>query len=211
MVTIETISNYFPRATEEQLKQFTRLEELIKSWNEKINVISRKDTDNILEHHILHSLAIIKIIRFKEDTKILDVGCGGGFPGLPLAIFFPDVQFRMVDSIGKKIKVVKAIAEELGLKNVIAEQQNVKEIKEKYDFIISRAVTAFPAFVAMSEHCIDKNRQINGLPNGIIYLKGGDIKEEIKPFENRITVLNISDNFTEEFFETKKIIYLQSI
>lgn len=211
MVTIETISNYFPRATEEQLQQFTRLEELVKSWNEKINVISRKDTDNILEHHILHSLAIIKIIRFKEGTNILDVGCGGGFPGLPLAIFFPDVQFRMVDSIGKKIKVVKAIAEELGLKNVIAEQQNVKEIKEKYDFIISRAVTAFPAFVEMAEHCIDKDRQINGLPNGIIYLKGGDIKEEIKPFENRITILNISDNFTEDFFETKKIIYLQSI
>ena len=211
MVTIETISNYFPRATEEQLQQFVRLEELVKYWNERINVISRKDTENILEHHILHSLAIVKIIRFKEDTNILDVGCGGGFPGLPLAIFFPDVKFHMVDSIGKKIKVVKAIAEELGLENVVAEQRNVKEIKEKYDFIISRAVTAFPAFVEMSEHCIDRERQINGLPNGIIYLKGGDIKEEIKPFENRITVLHISDNFTEDFFETKKIIYLQSI
>ena len=210
MVTIETISNYFPRATEEQLAQFAQLEELVKSWNEKINVISRKDTENILEHHILHSLAIIKIIRFKEGTKVLDVGCGGGFPGIPLAIFFPDVQFHLVDSIGKKIKVVQGIADALGLKNVVAEQRNVKEIKDKYDFIISRAVTAFPAFVEMSEHCIDTERQINGLPNGIIYLKGGDIKEEIKPFENRITVLNISDNFTEEFFETKKIIYLQS-
>ncbi len=209
MVTIETISNYFPRATEEQLQQFCRLEELIKEWNVKINVISRKDMDNIMEHHILHSLSIIKIIRFKEGTKVLDVGCGGGFPGLPLAIFFPDVNFHLVDAIGKKIKVVQAIADELQLKNVIAEHKNVKEIKDKYDFVISRAVTAFPAFVEMSEHCVDPDSQTNGLPNGIICLKGGDIKEEIKPFESRITILNISDNFTEEYFQTKKIIYLQ--
>lgn len=210
MVTRETIANYFPRATEEQLDKFERLEELIKEWNAKINVISRKDTDNIMEHHILHSLSIIKIIRFKDKTKILDVGCGGGFPGLPLAIFFPNVQFHLVDSIAKKIKVVAGIAEELGLKNVRAQQLNVKENKEKYDFIVSRAVTAFPAFVAMSEHCVDTSRQVNGLPNGIIYLKGGDIKEEILPFEGRVTTMKISDNFTEDFFETKKIIYLQS-
>jgi len=209
MITTETIGNYFPRATEEQLDKFARLSELVKEWNEKINVISRKDTDNILEHHILHSLAIVKIIRFKEGTKVLDVGCGGGFPGLPLAIFFPDVQFHLIDSIAKKIKVVAAIAEELELKNVVAEQQNVKELKEKYDFVVSRAVTSFPAFVEMAEHCVDEKRQMNGLPNGIIYLKGGDVKEEIAPFENRITILKISDFFTEEFFETKKILYLQ--
>ena len=209
MVTTETIGNYFPRATEEQLAKFEQLAELVKEWNDKINVISRKDTDNIMEHHILHSLSIIKLIRFKEGTRVLDVGCGGGFPGLPLAIFFPEVQFHMVDSIAKKIKVVKEIAEQLGLKNVVAEQRNVKEIKEKYDFVISRAVTAFPAFVEMSEHCIDYKNQKNGLPNGIIYLKGGDFKDEIVPFKNRIATFSISDNFTEEYFETKKIIYLQ--
>ena len=209
MVTKETIGNYFPRATEEQLAKFEQLAELVKEWNEKINVISRKDTDNIMEHHILHSLSIIKIVRFKDGTKILDVGCGGGFPGLPLAIFFPNVKFHLVDSIAKKIKVVNAIAQELGLKNVIAEQRNVKEIKEKYDFVISRAVTAFPAFVNMAEHCVDYKNQKNGLPNGIIYLKGGDIKEEISAFENRITIMKISDNFSEPFFETKKILYLQ--
>ncbi len=209
MVTIETISNYFPRATEEQLSKLARLADLIKEWNEKINVISRKDTENILEHHILHSLSIVKIIRFKEKTKVLDVGCGGGFPGLPLAIFFPDVEFHLIDSIAKKIKVVSTIAEELELKNVVAKQQNVKELKEKYDFVISRAVTAFPDFVKMAEHCIDYKNQRNGLPNGIIYLKGGDVTEEIAPFTNRITVMRISDNFTEEFFETKKIFYLQ--
>lgn len=209
MVTTETIGNYFPRATEEQLAKFDRLCELIKEWNEKINVISRKDTDNIMEHHILHSLAIVKIIRFKEGTRVLDVGCGGGFPGLPLAIFFPEVEFHLIDSIAKKIKVVAAIAEELGLKNVVAEQQNVKELKKTYDFVVSRAVTSFPAFVEMSEHCVDDKRQVNGLPNGIIYLKGGDVKEETAPFENRITILKISDFFTEDFFETKKILYLQ--
>lgn len=209
MVTTETIGNYFPRATEEQLAKFERLSELIKEWNEKINVISRKDTDNVIEHHILHSLAIIKIIRFKEGTKVLDVGCGGGFPGLPLAIFFPEVKFHLIDSIAKKIKVVAAIAEELDLKNVVAEQQNVKTLNAKYDFVVSRAVTAFPAFVEMSEHCVDYDKQRNGLPNGIIYLKGGDVKEETAPFEHRITILKISDFFTEEFFETKKILYLQ--
>lgn len=209
MITKETIGNYFPRATEEQLAKFERLAELVKEWNEKINVISRKDTDNILEHHILHSLAVIKILRFKEGTKVLDVGCGGGFPGLPLAIFFPDVQFHLIDSIAKKIKVVAAIAEELGLKNVIAEQQNVRELKTKYDFVVSRAVTAFPAFVEMAEHCVDEKHQTNGLPNGIVYLKGGDVKEETAPFEKRMTILKISDFFTEEYFETKKILYLQ--
>lgn len=209
MITIETIANYFPQATEEQLANFERLAELIKEWNEKINVISRKDTENILEHHILHSLSIVKIIRFKEKTKVLDVGCGGGFPGLPLAIFFPDVEFYLIDSIAKKIKVVSAIAEELGLKNITAKQQNVKELNDKFDFVISRAVTAFPEFVKMAEHCIDYEHERNGLPNGIIYLKGGDVTEEIAPFNNRITVFRISDNFTEEFFETKKILYLQ--
>lgn len=209
MVTIETIANYFPRATEEQLAKFTKLAELVNEWNEKINVISRKDTDNILERHILHSLAIIKIIRFKDGTKILDVGCGGGFPGLPLAIFFPEVQFHMVDSIGKKIKVVDAIAKELDLTNVKAEHLNAKLVTGKYDFVISRAVTALPNLVDISEHAVDTKRNINGLPNGIICLKGGDIKEETKGFEKRLTILNISDNFTEEFFETKKIVYLQ--
>ncbi len=209
MVTIETIGKYFPRRTEEQLAQFAHLEKLIKEWNEKINVISRKNTDSIFEQHILHSLSIVKLIRFKEGTRILDVGCGGGFPGLPLAIFFPDVQFHLVDSIAKKIKVVNGIAEELGLKNVVAEQRNVREMKEKYDFVISRAVTAFPAFVEMAEHCVDYENSKNGLPNGIIYLKGGDFSEEIAPFNKRIAVFDISDNFTEEFFKTKKIIYLQ--
>lgn len=209
MVTTETISNYFPRTTEEQLRKFDQLAELIKEWNEKINVISRKDTANIIEHHILHSLSIVKIIRFKEGTRVLDVGCGGGFPGLPLAIFFPDVKFHLIDSIAKKIKVVNDIIEKLELKNITAEQRNVKELKDKYDFVISRAVTAFPEFVKMAEHCVDYKHQKNGLPNGIIYLKGGDVTEEIAPFKNRITLMRISDNFTEEFFDTKKILYLQ--
>ena len=209
MATIETIEKYFPKATKEQLDQFILLENFIKEWNEKINVISRKNTDSIMEQHILHSLSIVKLIRFKEGTRILDVGCGGGFPGLPLAIFFPDVQFHLVDAIAKKIKVVNGIAEELGLKNVIAEQRNVKEIKEKYDFVISRAVTAFPAFVEMAEHCVDYENSKNGLPNGIIYLKGGDFSEEIASYNKRVAVFDIADNFCEDFFKTKKIIYLQ--
>ena len=209
MATIETIEKYFPKATKEQLDQFILLEKLVKEWNEKINVISRKNTDSIMEQHILHSLSIVKLIRFKDNTRILDVGCGGGFPGLPLAIFFPDVQFHLVDAIAKKIKVVNGIAEELGLKNVIAEQRNVKEIKEKYDFIISRAVTAFPAFVEMAEHCVDYENSKNGLPNGIIYLKGGDFSEETASYKRRIAVFDIADNFSEDFFKTKKIIYLQ--
>ncbi len=209
MVNISTIGRYFPRAADEQLAKFERLAGLIKEWNEKINVISRKDTNHLLEHHILHSLSIIKIIRFRENTNVLDVGCGGGFPGLPLAIFFPEVHFHLIDSIGKKIKVVAAIAEELKLKNVRTEQKNVKELKSTYDFVISRAVTAFPTFVEMAEHCVDYKNHRNGLPNGIIYLKGGDVVNEIAPFQQRITVFKIEDYFSEDFFKTKKILYLQ--
>ena len=203
---MKQILKYFPHLTETQIDQFSQLKKLYSFWNEQINVISRKDIDAIYEHHVLHSLAIAKVINFKNDTSVLDVGTGGGFPGIPLAILFPETNFFLIDSIGKKIKVVKEITKELKLNNVNSEQIRVENIKKKYDFIISRAVTNFPKFVTLVKkniHTHDKNP----LPNGILYLKGGDFNEEIKDIKNSVSIYNISDFFEEEFFETKKIVY----
>ncbi len=207
MDSVQLILSYFPDLTLKQQEHFGRLESLYREWNEKINVISRKDMDSFIVHHVLHSLAIAKVIQFVPGTRIMDVGTGGGFPGIPLAIMFPDCQFFLVDSIGKKIKVVEGVRDALGLKNVIARNTRVEAVKEKYDFIVSRAVTAFPAFVNWVKNSTSKISH-NTLSNGVLYLKGGDFEEELKPFMGRTTLYNISDFFNEDFFETKKVIHL---
>lgn len=201
------ILKYFPNLTPEQIIRFEKMDRIYRDWNGKINLISRKDIDSLYEKHILHSLAIAKIIDFRSGTKILDVGTGGGFPGIPLAILFQASEFILIDSIGKKIKVVQAIAEELGLKNVTAVHVRVEDVNEEFDFVISRAVTSFPAFVGMVKKNISR-KAINALPNGIIYLKGGDFQEEIKDFKKLVEVTEITNFFNEPFFETKKVVYL---
>ncbi len=203
----EKIIRYFPALTDLQKEQFTKIKPVYDNWNSMINVVSRKDMDNFMVHHVLHSLSIGKKFNFPRGTRILDVGTGGGFPGIPLAILFPDCQFTLLDSIEKKIKVVSAAAEELGLKNVIPVRKRVEEERNRYQFIISRAVTDFSAFVKMTEKNLEKSGK-NSQKNGIIYLKGGDLEEELKPFKSRVTVWSISDIFDEPFFETKKIVYL---
>ena len=207
---MDIVERYFTGLSETQIEQFRLLNGLYREWNEKINVISRKDIDELSVHHVLHSLAIAKVITFKAGTKVLDVGTGGGFPGIPLAIMFPEVDFFLVDSIGKKIKVVEGVAAALGLKNVTAKQLRVETMKEKFDFIVSRAVTAFPAFVALNRKRI-REGGFNDLPNGILYLKGGDFEEEVKNFKDKISIYNIPDFFEEEFFETKKLIFMKHI
>lgn len=204
---MDTVFKYFPKLTNIQRKQFTALPDLYKEWNDKINVISRKDVENIVERHILHSLAIAKLLTFKPGTHILDVGTGGGFPGIPLAIMFPESTFHLIDSIGKKIQVVNGVAEAIGLTNVTADHMRVQQTTDKYDFVVSRAVTAFPKFVAMARKTIAEKDK-NALPNGILYLKGGDFSEELKPFKKDISIVNISDWFSEDFFDTKKVIHL---
>jgi len=204
---MELILKYFSGLSEKQLEQFSRLEALYLDWNAKINVISRKDISEFYERHVLHSLGIAKLIRFKAGTSILDVGTGGGFPGIPLAILFPEVHFYLVDSIGKKIKVVQNVAEELNLQNIRAEQIRAEQINEKFDFVVSRAVTRLPEFVPWVQKSISK-KQMNALPNGILYLKGGDLTEELKPFRKKVFVQELSDYFEEEFFKTKKVVHL---
>ncbi|WP_372641296.1 16S rRNA (guanine(527)-N(7))-methyltransferase RsmG [Ancylomarina sp.] len=204
---MELILKYFKDLSEEQKNQLAQLKDLYTEWNDKINVISRKDIDSLYLHHVLHSLAIAKVIQFQPGSNVLDVGTGGGFPGIPLAILYPDTNFHLVDSIGKKIKVVKEVANALGLKNVTAEHARVQQIKTKYDFIVSRAVTAFPAFVNMvRKNCKIENK--NALPNGIIYIKGGDFEEEIKQYGKKISLFNCTEFFAEDFFETKKVVHL---
>ena len=198
---------YFPNLSPKQIELFEQLQPLYAEWNAQINVISRKDFSEFYERHVLHSLAIAKFIRFTPGTKILDVGTGGGFPGIPLAILFPKVQFHLVDSIGKKIKVVNEVVDSLRLMNVKTEQIRAEQLKDKYDFVVSRAVTRLPEFA----NWIRKNilaKQKNALPNGILYLKGGDLTDEIKSFKHNIFVQNISEYFDEEFFETKKVVHL---
>lgn len=204
---MQTILKYFPALSTEQIRRFEEMGALYHEWNENINVISRNDIEFLYERHILHSLAIAKIIKFQSGSRILDVGTGGGFPGIPLAIMFPDSGFVLNDSIGKKIKVVQAVADELKLTNVTAINARVESIKEKYDFVISRAVTAFPKFVNLVRKNISA-KQNNALPNGIIYLKGGDFRDEIKGYVRQIETFEISAYFNEPFFDTKKVIFL---
>lgn len=203
---MQEILKYFPDLSEKQIEAFLKLKDLYFEWNEKINVISRKDIDELYIKHVLHSLAIAKVMKFKDGSEVLDVGTGGGFPGIPLAILFPEVKFHLVDSIAKKILVVSEVANVLELKNVKAETQRVEKLKSKYDFIVSRAVTQMPKFVGWVRGKI-KKEHINPLPNGILYLKGGDLSEELKDFKIA-EIYPISDYFSEEFFDTKKVVYL---
>jgi 16S rRNA (guanine527-N7)-methyltransferase len=203
----ETILKYFPSINETQKRMLTRLKPVYDHWNRKINVISRKDMDAFYIHHVLHSLSIAKVISFTPGTRILDVGTGGGFPGIPLAILFPDSEFTLLDSIEKKISVVKAAAEVLELTNVIPLRKRAEDEKGEYDFVISRAVTEFQGFVRLTQKNISHERR-NSLGNGIIYLKGGNLDNELGALKDRVKIWNISDFFSESFFETKKIVYL---
>ena len=201
----EIILKYFPNLTDQQKSQFQQLETLYKDWNEKINVISRKDIDEFYERHVLHSLGIAKIMEFADGTKVLDIGTGGGFPGIPLAILFPNVEFTLVDSIGKKISVVNAVAESLGLKNVKAYHERAEKIKDKFHFVVSRAVTQMPVFLRWLKGKFEKE-QFNPKHNGVLYLKGGDLGEELAGI--KCEIYNLKDQFEEEFFDTKKVVYL---
>jgi len=203
----EIIYKYFPNLTSWQKTRFDALAELYASWNEKINVISRKDIDHLYEHHVLYSLAIAKFIQFAPGTNILDVGTGGGFPGIPLAILFPDVSFHLADSVGKKIKIVREITNSLELKNVESQAERVENIKLKVDFVVSRAVTRFPQIVSWVQKNVTREQK-NSFPNGIIYLKGEDVEEEQNEFGARLTIISIENYFFEEFFRTKRLLYL---
>lgn len=204
---MDIIYKYFPDLTPLQKEQFKALLPLYKDWNSKINVISRKDMDMFYTHHVLHSLSIAKFLTFTPGTKIIDVGTGGGFPGIPLSILFPEVKFTLLDSIAKKIKVVNAVTAELGLKNTRAIQSRSEDFKGKFDFIVSRAVTNLPDFVKQTRHLVSVKPQ-NAVPNGILYLKGGDLEAELSPFRKNILATEISEWFDEPFFETKKVIHL---
>ncbi len=204
-MSVQIINKYFPNLSEEQKSQFQQLETLYKDWNEKINVISRKDIDEFYERHVLHSLGIAKIMEFADGTKVLDIGTGGGFPGIPLAILFPNVEFTLVDSIGKKITVVNAVAESLGLKNVKAYHERAEKIKDKFHFVVSRAVTQMPVFLRWLKGKFEKE-QFNPKHNGVLYLKGGDLGEELAGI--KCEIYHLKDQFKEEFFDTKKVVYL---
>jgi 16S rRNA (guanine527-N7)-methyltransferase len=206
--TVDIIFHYFPDVSATQRQQFSKLYDLYREWNEKINVISRKDIDNLYVNHVLHSLGIAKVIAFKPGARILDVGTGGGFPGIPLAILFPETKFHLVDSIGKKITVVKNVADALGLKNVIGEQIRAEQIKGEYDFIISRAVTRIKEFYGWVNKKVKKKSIHKDLDNGILYLKGGDLEEEFNELKHPYQIIDLSTYFTEEFFETKKVVYV---
>jgi 16S rRNA (guanine527-N7)-methyltransferase len=203
---VDLVRKYFKEITPRQTRQFEQLYELYSRLNSQVNVISRKDIDLLYERHVLHSLGIAKVISFKAGTQILDVGTGGGFPGIPLAILFPGAQFELVDSIGKKIRVVNEVAEALGLTNVAAFQLRAEEVKEKFHFVVSRAVTEFPVFYQWVKNKFVADN-FNDLPNGILCLKGGDLRQEFGKFYNRAKFFELKDYFEEEFFETKKVVY----
>ncbi|MFD1551351.1 16S rRNA (guanine(527)-N(7))-methyltransferase RsmG [Putridiphycobacter roseus] len=205
--TVDLIYKYFPDLSDHQKELFGQLYDIYKLWNDQINVVSRKDFDTFYEKHVLHSLGIAKAINFVPGSDILDVGTGGGFPGIPLAILFPESNFYLVDSIGKKIKVVDEVKDALGLTNVIAKQVRAEDIQHKFDFVVSRAVTAMPKFLMWVRKKIKKNDK-NAFPNGLLYLKGGDLTDEMKPVREYYEFLHLADHFEEEFFETKKVVYV---
>ena len=200
------IEDYF-KLTERQAEQFAQLDALYHDWNSKINVISRKDIDHLYEHHVLHSLAIAKLLPFQPGSTIMDIGTGGGFPGIPLAILFPECQFLLIDSIGKKIKVASEVAQALGLQNVVCKQERAEEEKQKFDFVVSRAVMPLPDLVRLVRKNIS-SKQHNAVPNGIVVLKGGDLKAELAPYIKTAEVTPCSQFFSGEWFETKQVIYL---
>lgn len=204
------ISSYFPNLSEDQQKQFVALTDVYSYWNAQINVVSRKDMGDFLERHVLHSLAIAKVMPFHSGTKVLDVGTGGGFPGIPLAILFPEVDFYLVDSIGKKIKVVREVVNALGLKNVRSAHERAENINEQFDFVVSRAVTRMPVFLKWIEgkFLLQCN---NNFPNGVLYLKGGDLTEEMSQVNYHHNSFDLSDFYAEDFFETKKVVYVQIV
>src|SRR3982750_1551946 len=207
-MTSDKLFTYFPNLTQHQKQQFEQLPELYNFWNNQINVISRKDIDELFERHVLHSLGIAKVMPFLPGQKVLDVGTGGGFPGIPLAILFPETDFYLVDSIGKKIKVVQEVAKALGLNNLRADHLRAEQVNEKFDFVVSRAVTRLGEFYPWVRGKFNKESK-NTLPNGILYLKGGDLKQEITESGLKVTQYHLKDYFDEEFFETKQVIYVK--
>lgn len=205
---MDIIQKYFPTLSTEQQRQFAALDALYHDWNSKINVISRKDIDNLYEHHVLHSLAIAKAINFKPGTRIMDFGCGGGFPGIPLAIMFPECQFKFIDGTAKKIRVCNEVASAISLSNVVAEQRRGEEEKEKFNFIVSRAVMPLPDMVKIVKKNIDTKHQINAMPNGIFCLKGGDLQAELNSYRNIVEQTELTTWFKEEWFKEKHLVYL---
>ena len=204
---MDIILKYFPDITEEQKKQFAALYDLYTEWNAKINVISRKDIENLYEHHVLHSLAIARVIQFRAGSRIMDLGTGGGFPGIPLAILFPEVHFHLVDSIGKKVRVATEVATAIGLKNVTFRHARAEDEKQTFDFVVSRAVMPLADLIKIIKKNISVKQQ-NALPNGLICLKGGELEHEAMPFKHKTVMHNLSDEFEEEFFKTKKVVYV---
>lgn len=204
---MDIILKYFPNITEEQKKQFAALYDLYTEWNAKINVISRKDIENLYEHHVLHSLGIARVIQFRAGSRIMDLGTGGGFPGIPLAILFPEVHFHLVDSIGKKVRVATEVASAIGLKNVTFRHARAEEEKQTFDFVVSRAVMPLADLIKIIKKNISVKQQ-NALPNGLICLKGGELEHEAMPFKHKTVMHNLSDEFEEEFFKTKKVVYV---
>ncbi len=205
---MELITKYFPGLSSIQLEKFEQLEALYLEWNSRINVISRKDMEHFYERHVLHSLGIVKVQQFLPGTKVLDVGTGGGFPGIPLAIMFPDTQFLLVDSIGKKIKVVQEVAKTAGINNVTAIHTRAEDVKQKFDFVVSRAVTVLPDFIKWVENKITKESR-HEIKNGILYLKGGGLEAELAPLRNKYQIFNLNEYFNEDFFETKKVVHVK--
>lgn len=201
------IDKYFPQLTQKQREQYAQLDELYRHWNAQINVISRKDIDQLYPHHVLHSLGIAQMIRFKAGSEVLDFGCGGGFPGIPLAIMFPEVKFTLIDSIGKKVKVATTVAEALGLENVETAQIRGEQLGRKFDFIVSRAVMQLGELVPLVRNLVHHDHR-NGMPNGLICLKGGELQAEIRPFRNIVEVQDLYPTFEEEYFKTKRVVYL---